>query len=411
MTADVFRLASGSAATPVSLGNVHVGTALSGNIAVTNTAANDGFSEKLNASVTGTGGDVASASGAVNGLGAGQTNSTGITASLNTSTAGAKSGTATLAFASDGTGIDGGAPVSAGSQSVTVNGKVYTPAVAAVQTGSVNFGIVHVGDGGGQLSQSVAVKNDAQVTALNDVLTGSIAAGAAPFSGNGTLGAGLGAQQSSSALQVGLDTSNAGIFSGSADLALASHDTDLADLALVTAPVQLDAQINNYAKLGFLNTGGIGNLSGGGNMFTLDFGTLLLNSGTQQTHLSFLNDNPLGEQTFTDLLSSSLLSSSSTGFTLGGQTYVLSLAGGESGGGFDIGFDTSMLGSFRELLSFNVDSSNSSGFDQTIDYVTLALAGRVTSSTVPEPPSLPLELTGLVMLGFAYWRRMRRSVR
>ncbi len=36
--------------------------------------------------------------------------------------------------------------MSVGSANVTVNGKVYTPAAAQLQTTSVNFGIVHKSD-------------------------------------------------------------------------------------------------------------------------------------------------------------------------------------------------------------------------------------------------------------------------
>jgi hypothetical protein len=94
------------------------------------------------------------------------------------------------------------------------------------------------------------------------VLTGSISAGGAPFSGSGTLGSGLGPQSSSSALEVALGTGTAGIFAGTANLALASHDSQLADLALATSQLLVSAQVNNYAALAFVKTGGQGSLSG-----------------------------------------------------------------------------------------------------------------------------------------------------
>ena len=267
VTGNVFRLATGSATSPVSLGAARVGIGtLSGNLSVTNTAANDGFSENLDAAITTTTPDVTGSSGQVTGLAAGRTNSTGLSVSLDNSSAGAKCGTATVQFQSDGTGIDGGAPVDNGSEVVTVTGNVYTPAVANVLTTSpIDFGIVHVGDGGGTLAQSVTVQNGATATALNDVLIGTISAGGPPFSGSGNLGAGLGPQASSSALQVDLGTGTAGIFSGTANLALASHDSQLADLSLATSPLSLSAQVNHYAALAFLKqTGGDGSLTGGG---------------------------------------------------------------------------------------------------------------------------------------------------
>lgn len=99
----------------------------------------------------------------------GQSNSSSLQVTLNNTTAGVLSGTVTVQFVSDGTGIDNGAPIDNGSQQVPVNGKVYTPAVADLQTTSANFGIVPVGDGSGSMSQGIAVANGAQAAALNDV--------------------------------------------------------------------------------------------------------------------------------------------------------------------------------------------------------------------------------------------------
>jgi hypothetical protein len=142
---NVFGLATGSATSPADIGAARVGIGmLSGNLSVTNTAA-VGFSENLDASISATAPAVTGSSGSVTGLAPGQTNSTGLSVTLDNSSAGAKSGTATVQFQSDGTGIDGGAPVNNGSQVVTVTGNVYTPAVASVVTTSpIDFGIIHV---------------------------------------------------------------------------------------------------------------------------------------------------------------------------------------------------------------------------------------------------------------------------
>ncbi len=407
VTGNIYRLATGSVASPVDIGAARVGNGtLAGNLSVTNTAANDGFSEKLNASITGTTPAVIGASGQVLGLAAGQTNSSSLQVTLDNSTAGAISGTAMVQFKSDGTGFDNGAPIDNGSQVVTVTGKVYTPAVANVFTSSpVDFGIVHVGDGGGNVAKSVAVQNSATTTALNDVLIGSIGAGGAPFSGNGDLGAGLGPQASSSALQVNLDTTKAGIYTGSANLSLASHDADLSDLSLTTNPLALMAQVNLYAALAFLQQGGQGSLTGGGNSFVLDFGNVLQNS-SQEALLAFLNDNPLADQAFTDLLSSTGTIISGSGFTITGDS-VSDLLGGVSQGGFHVAFDASDLGSFLETLSFDVKSSNPSGFNGFLAPVTFTIEGDVVASgpSVPGPGTLTLLGTCLILIGVIGWRR------
>jgi hypothetical protein len=525
VTGSVYRLASGSAQ-DVNFGNVRINAPLSGNIGVTNTAANDGYSENLDAAITGTTPQVTAAGGSVTGLGAQQTNSTGLSVSLNTAAAGAISGTATIGFQSDGTGIDGGAPVGVGSQTVNVAANVYrlanpvintpsplsfaarvgdtvTPQTLSITnsspdaytedlaaafgtvptrftssgsiaglaaqgmdtsslsvgvnsstagsfTGSIpldftstgtfgggtgsdggapvpvdtgasvsasaniyspatanvpssnNFGIVHVGDGGGSLTQSAVVQNGAAVTALNDVLIGSISGGSGPFSTGGNLGAGLGPQASSSALRVTLNTGAAGIFSSTANFSLASHDSQLADLPLATNPLDLQAQVNNYAALAFVKEGGKGTLTGGGSAYTLDFGTVA--GGTSpEAMLAFLNNNPLSQQLFTDLLSSGGTVTSGSGFAIAGDS-VSDLPGGDLQGGFDVTMDTSHPGPLDEVLTFDVGSSNASGYNAVIGDVTLTLEGDV----VPEPGSIVLLGSGLGMLGFGLRRGRRR---
>jgi hypothetical protein len=189
---------------------------------------------------------------------------------------------------------------------------------------------------------------------------------------------------------------------------LASHDAQLADLPLSTSPLSLQGQVNNYAALAFLHQGEQGSLTGGASAFDLDFGTLLQGSPTPQALLAFLNDNPLADQAFTDLLSSMGVVVSGSGFTISGDS-VSDLAGGTIQGGFDIGFDTSNLGHFTEMLSFDVESSNSSGYDQIIGTVTLTLEGNVVSSapTVPEPGTLSVLVSGLGAVFFVIRRRRR----
>ena len=212
-------------------------------------------------------------SGNITNLAAQGTDNNTLKLALNTGTAGNFAGTVGDNFTSTGAGTDNASDFSVGSSNTALSGKVYTPAVANVLTASpINFGIVHVNDP--TQTRSVAVQNGAIATALNDVLIGSIGAGGAPFSGSGNLGGGLGPQAQSSALQTNLSTMTAGIFTGTANLALASHDAQLADLPLSTSPLALQGQVNHYAALAFQQQGGQGGLTGGGNAFNLDFGNV-----------------------------------------------------------------------------------------------------------------------------------------
>ena len=163
------------------------------------------------------------------------------------------------------------------------------------------------------------------------------------------------------------------------------------------------SQINRFAALALLKEGGDGTLS---DRFVLDFGDVALGSGTEEAMLAILNDNPLADQLFTDLLSSTATIVSGSGFRFTGCS-VKNLLGGVSQGGCDIFFDTDLAGMFTEVLDFPVESSNSSGYDQVIDHVTLTIHGTVGTGPppVPEPSTMTILVSGLGILFFAVRRR------
>ena len=197
---------------------------------------------------------------------AGQTN-TGLGVGLaSTGTSGITTGSVGVNFTSTAVAGEQGAPDQAlTGSSVNLTGKVYQTATASVPT-SVDFGIVHVGD---TVAKPINVANTASGS-LVDSIVGAISAVTGPFTnGGGSLGPnGVAAGTNSNALTVGLNTTNAGVFTGgsagSATLALASHDNDLTDLPLTTSPVTLSAQVNNYAVGGYGKTSGAGLFSGSG---------------------------------------------------------------------------------------------------------------------------------------------------
>src|SRR5262249_20337226 len=77
VSGNVYRLAAAnSISTPVSLGNIHAGDTFGTSaLTVTNTAASDAFSEKLDASFSGTTGDATSNGGTISLLVPQRTNS------------------------------------------------------------------------------------------------------------------------------------------------------------------------------------------------------------------------------------------------------------------------------------------------------------------------------------------------
>ena len=61
-----------------------------------------------------------------------------------------------------------------------------------------------------------------------------------------------------------------------------------------------------------------------------------------------------------------------------------------------------------DSVTFDVESSNASGYDQIIGDVTLNLEGDIVSPTVPEPATIPLLASGLGILFFVVRRQRRR---
>ena len=314
--------------------------------------------------------------------------STAIGVQLSTAVAGTFSGTQALAYVSTGAGTTGAPDVSVGSGSVTLNGKVYTPAQATLNTASANFGIVHVGDVVAQ--QNVSVTNSAPVTALNDTLVASFASASTGFTGSGNLGsAGLmaGATDATS-LKVGIDTATAGVFSGNATFSAASHDGDLSDAALANLVVGLAGQVNNYASDAFRLGSGAGTLTRSGSTWTLDYGTVALGSGTRSTSLFATND-ATGPA---DLLDGNFQFLDAADFGESGFNPFADLAAGQSTSALLLSFSAMSLGAFMDTIVLHGVGHNASGYASPIGDITLVVRGIVsgTPSAVPEPDSLLL---------------------
>src|SRR6185503_13933376 len=187
----VFRLAQPSAHSPepVTLGNVRVGAVAQQALTISNLAPNDGFSERLNASiggatpgVTATGAFTLLAPGAPSNPAA--TNTTSLVVGLDTATAGAKAGTATITLVSDGTGTSGLGTTSLGTQTVNVSGNVFRLATGAATPAPIAFANAHVGD---TVTQALTIQNTAAADGFSEKLNAAFSGstGAVTTSGTG----------------------------------------------------------------------------------------------------------------------------------------------------------------------------------------------------------------------------------
>ncbi|MEI7837520.1 MAG: choice-of-anchor D domain-containing protein, partial [Planctomycetota bacterium] len=143
---DVYRLAAASAASPapVAFGNVFVGTTMTPQtLTIQNTAAADGYSEKLNGGFGEATGGVLT-NGSFSGLAAKQYNS-GLSVWISTIEAGSKNGIATINLISDGTETSGYGPMPLSTQEISVTGSVYDHASGSFGTSKTTTLLVPLG--------------------------------------------------------------------------------------------------------------------------------------------------------------------------------------------------------------------------------------------------------------------------
>lgn len=152
----------------INLGTVLKGTSLSQALLITNTAPNDGFSEKLDASF-GTPTGNATASGSISLLASGSA-STALSVGLDSLTAGGKSGSVQVNFTSNGAGTSGLGTLSLAPQTVSLEATVLDPATALLVGGtasgsnwSINLGEFNQGAGTSS-PLSFGISNLAQMT-------------------------------------------------------------------------------------------------------------------------------------------------------------------------------------------------------------------------------------------------------
>ncbi len=345
-----------------------------------------------------------SASGGVTNLAA-QGNSSAIQVSLNTGSSGSFTGSQALNYVSTGAGTDGAPDIGVGSGSVTLNGHVYTPAAAQVNTTQpINLGIVHVGDAAPHAN--VSVTNTAN-GALNDALLLGFASAGTGLTGSSNVGAtGLaGGQTNSAALNVAMNTGSAGTFNGNVNFAAASHDSELTDLALAQVAVAVSGQVNNYATSAFVFGNGAGTFSQNGSIYTLDFGTVFQGSGLLDTTL-FAENGALGPA---DLLDGSFNFLDGMDFGESGFNPFTNLAAGQQTNALLLALNTASLGMISDDIVLDGTGHNASGYSAAVGDITLIVRANVIerNNGVPEPGTLALLALAVLLLLGAHQRHAR----
>ena len=245
----LYRTASAThAPEPLAFGNHHVGDSTGNTLALTvsNTAISDGYSEKLNAGL-GSATTGFSAAGTVTAIAAGASNSNSLTAVLDTSTAGTKSGTATLMLASNGAGVDGRGATALASQTVNLTGAVYNFAAAGLASTSISLGNQHVG---GTLNAFLTLTNTAAAGSYSEGLDATFTAATGSATGTGTASLIAAGASNSSSLSVGLSPAAAGAATGTETLAFISDGTGTSGLgttSLGTQAVSITGTFYNLA--------------------------------------------------------------------------------------------------------------------------------------------------------------------
>jgi hypothetical protein len=390
----------------INLGAVRVGAAApSGTVSISNVAGAPPQAA-LNASIAPADGPV-TASGSFNLLNPGATDSSSLRVGLNTTTAGnftgANAGSATINLVSDASNVGNCAPncqLNLAPQSVSVQGKVYAPAVGQLDTAALDFGIVRVGDT--VAARNVVVTNAAAVTALNDTLRADLSGVGSPFSSSQSV-AQIGAQASGS-IVVGLATASAGVFNQTGTVSFLSQNPDMADVSAgANGSVQIKAQVNNLANAAFDLNAGIGVLKQFGDQYVLDLGNIVI--GTLISELLSLENRVVGPA---DDLRGLFNTQAADDFAYIGWDPFTGLTAGQAITGLQVGFTATKLGRVDDLIAFDgwgYNASDPAGLAQSRSL--LIRANVISAGEVPEPGT-----TVLVSIAcLAMWAARRRQAR
>jgi VCBS repeat-containing protein len=370
VTENVIAAAQAAVSTSaIALPDVRVGSSDSQTITVTNTAA--AGAAPLDVTLAAAAG--ATASGAINQLAAGASDSTSLPVGLATTTAGLQSGFVTLNLASDlGNGVSAPLPLN---KSVTLTGSVYRAAAATITQSAT---VVHVGD---TASQTLSIANSDPADGYSEGLRATVTGDTGNIVASGTTGLIAAGTSDTSSVTVSYSTATAGVVSGQINLGLTSDGTgvdSLAPISLGTDVTPFSVQVDNYATADLHETSGGGTLTGtAATGYTLDLGTIGQGSGPDTIGLAALN----AASGLADLLAGSFAITGDSAFTNSGFAGFSGLGAGQADTALSVSLSTQNDGMFSETITLTGTGSNASGYSGTVAPVKLTIEGQVSSET------------------------------
>ena len=342
----------------LSLGQTHVGTPVTKTLSIANTGTGEGLDAKFSGTTLSSG--TVMTSGTLTALAAGATNSTALEVTLGAAAAGTVVGSAFIALASDGTGIDNNGTTSLGTDTIALSGAVFNYATASIDS-TVNLGEHHVGT----VASVLTLVNSAAAGSYSEKLDANIVASSGVAKASGSVTTLTASGTNTSGLNVTLAATTGGSVSGAVTLALVSDGSGIDSLgttSLGTKTVTVTETAYNYAAPTLSST-------------LVNLGILHVgNTATQVLSLS----NSSTSSAYTENLDASFLSVTGIGALATGS--VTTLASGGSSSALNVGFSASSTGliSGTAVLGFTSDGTGIDSLGTTVlGNDTITLTGTV----------------------------------
>lgn len=345
----LYNLASATSAQTVNLGNTRVGTALTGSVTIANLAPlNATFTETLSTGSFSATTSGFTTSGSASNIAGGGSGSGNLLVGLGTGlSAGAQSGTTTLALFSNAVNSSGLAQQSIASQTITITGTVWNLGTANTIS-PVTLGNIRAGSAFG--TGPLSIQNTAVNNGFSEGLTATVVGVSGSATSSGSVGL-LAAGGTSTAITLGLGNSAytvGGSYSGTASIQIATNGqgtSGLGTLVTGTQSVGVSGTVWNYAAASILSG------------TTVNFGTVLKNTPLSQ---SLSISNTAVANGFSEGLGAAF--GAATGQAGGSGSWSLLSAGGTSTAlSVTLASGSAGVASGAQTLNFTSDGAGTSG--------------------------------------------------